>query len=125
LDALAAVLLVGNLTMGRSFAHLGIPPFYVDELSLALFLLARIGTWPAEWLGAMMRPGPLTALTWLITLSGVYGLVQCARGIDAGYDRTVALQDLLFHFYPLFIFVGLWVGASHRDFMVRLLLPLA
>jgi hypothetical protein len=125
LDALAATLLVGNLTLGRSFAHIGVPPVYVDELSLALFLLARIGSWPAEWLGAMMRPGPLTALTWLITLSGIYGLIQCARGIDAGYDRKAALQDLLFHFYPLFVFVGLWVGASHRDFMVRLLPPLA
>jgi O-antigen ligase len=125
LDALAAILLVGNLTMGRSFAHLGVPPLYVNELSLALFLLARIGSWPAEWLGAMMRPGPLTALTWSITLSGIYGLIQCARGIDAGYDRTVALQDLLFHFYPLFIFLGLWVSAGHKDFLARILLPLA
>jgi hypothetical protein len=125
LDALAATLLVGNLTMGRSFAHLGVPPFYVNELSLALFLLARIGTLPAEWLGAMMRPGPLMALTWLITLSGIYGLVQWARGIDAGHDRLLASQELLFHFYPLFVFLGLWVSARHRDFMAKLILPLA
>jgi hypothetical protein len=125
LDAVAAILLVGNLTMGRSFAHLGIPPFYVDELALALLVLARIGSWPAEWLGAMMRSGPLTGLTWLITISAIYGLIQCGRGIDAGYDRTVALQDLMFHFYPLFIFLGLWVSSHHSDFVARIMVPLA
>lgn len=125
LDWLALLLLVGNLSMGRSFAHLGIPPLYIGEASLALFLLVRWRQLLAAWVTALVRPELLTVLVWLLFLSGLYGLIQCYRGIDAGHDRMAAVQNLTFHLYPLFLFVGLDVGMRHKDFTSRMIRPLA
>jgi hypothetical protein len=125
LDGLLVLLLVGNLCLGRSFAHFGVAPLFVGEVSLGLFLLARWRSLLAVWVASLMRPERLTTVVWLLTLGGTYGLVQCWRGFDAGYDRTVALQDLLLHGYPLFLFLGLSVGVRHRDLLVKLVLPVA
>ena len=64
-------------------------------------------------------------MTWLLAFSGVYGAAQCLRGIDAGYDRTLALADATFHLYPLFFFLGLDVGVRRPEFFRRLILLLA
>lgn len=125
LDLLAVVLVVGNLSLGRSFAHLGVPPLYIGEASLAFYLLLRWRLLLTTWMGALVRPEPLTALIWLLTLSGIYGLIQCYRGIDAGHDRMSALQNVTFHIYPLFLFFGLETGMRHRDFTLRLVRLLA
>jgi len=122
---LAVILVVGNLSLGRSFAHFGIAPVYIGELSLAIFLLLRWRNLLATWVGALMRPEPLTAWTWLLVLSLGYGAAQCWRGMDAGYERKIALQTFMFHLYPLFLFFGLWVGVREEDFSTGLIRLLA
>lgn len=125
LDWLAVLLVVGNLSMGRSFAHLGIPPLYIGEVSLAVFLLVRWRELLATWVGALIRTQSLTVLVWLLFLSGIYGLIQCYCGIDAGHDRISVLQTATFHVYPLFLFLGLEIGIRHRNVTPRLLRWLA
>ena len=111
--------------MGRSFAHLGVPPLYIGEAGLALFLVAR-GRWLLGlWLKALVIPSPLSGLVWALFVSGLYGLLQFLRGVDHGYDRMAALQNLAFHAYPLFLFLGLWVGRRHPNSMPRLIRLLA
>jgi hypothetical protein len=125
MDLLAVVLIVGNLSSGRSFAHLGIRPLYIGELSLVIFMLLRWRALLATWITALMRPEPLTGLIWLLTLAGVYGLFACLRGIDAGNERMPALLTFMFNIYPVFLFYGLWVGLRHRDILPRLIRALA
>jgi hypothetical protein len=38
---IAGFLLAGYLAMGRSFAYLGIPPFFIGEIVLGTFLLLK------------------------------------------------------------------------------------
>ncbi len=124
-DALVAILVLGYLSMTRSFAHVGYAPIYVGEASLVAFLLARQGitVWP--WLDAMFRPRFFSGVAWYIFLSIGYGLIQCIRGLAYGYGVTGALQTFVFHLYPLFLFVGIGVGVRHPDLLRRLIRVLA
>ncbi|MBI3466083.1 MAG: O-antigen ligase family protein [Planctomycetes bacterium] len=117
LDWLVAVLLLGYVALGRSFAHVGISPIYVGEVALVTFTVSRSQPILARWLTALRYTQPLTPFAWFLYLSLAYGALQCFRGVIIGHDRLVALQNTVFHVYPLFLFPGVWVVHRHPSFL--------
>jgi O-Antigen ligase len=115
------VLLLGYLSMSRSFAYLGFPPLklFIGELTLGAFVLVHPGKILSRWVTALVRPSPLSGVAWGFFLVAVYGLFEVLRGLDLGYRPVTALQNLAFNYYPLYIFLGLWVGMRQPALLLR------
>jgi hypothetical protein len=124
-DALVVVLVMGYLSMTRSFAHVGYSPVYVGEVSLLALLLARSGGIAGRWLSAMFCPSLLSGVAWCAFFSVGYGLMQCLRGIAYGYGSTAVMQSFVFHLYPFFLFAGFEAGMRHAELLPRLIRALA
>lgn len=122
-------LILGYLLMGRSFAYLGLPSLklFVGEIGLGAFALLRPDRLFRPWTSWSLGRGPLPLvfLSWALTLFLLYGVWQLLRGILLlGYEPTLALQNFVFNFYPLYLFLGLWIGMAKPDCLrsvVRLL----
>ncbi len=125
LVVLTAVLLLGYLSLSRSFAHIGIGPLFIGEMVLAWFLLTQPRTVISLGVSSLSRSTPLTGFAWCLFASGVYGLVQCLRGILVSGYPMVAVQNFVFHVYPLFLFLGMWVGRRNPHFLRRTLFGIA
>jgi hypothetical protein len=124
---ISAFLVVGYLSMSRSFAYLGLPwiSLYVGEISLLAFLLWGPRTKYGSWLRTVRRIRRLGRFEWLLLLLLCYGGVQALRGILAGYPTFAALRDTAFNYYPLFVFLGIWVGVQDKKFLRRTVRALA
>src|SRR5438270_907932 len=98
-----AGLLIGYAFFGRTFAYLGVPPFYVGEAVLGLGLLSLI---PA---GRRLEVGKLE---WLVIAFAVFGAVRTAPYLGTyGID---ALRDAVVWGYALFAFaIANAVEAEH------------
>jgi hypothetical protein len=118
---LAAALMLGYLCMGRSFSYLGIPPLsiFVGEVVLAWFLLfgPRLGEW--RWLSIARKLPRLKKFHRLLYLLLAYGAFQIVHGIYAGYSPLTAIRDFAFDYYPLYFFLGLWVGLHQPQGLPR------
>jgi len=124
-NALVAFLVLGNLSMTRSFAHIGYAPVYVGEASLLALLLSQRGAVVWSWFNATFRPNLLSGVAWCLFISAGYGLMESIRGIAYGYGCTAVLQNVVLHVYPLFFFVGVGVGVRNAEFLPRLIRALA
>lgn len=125
LDLLVAFLVVGYLTMSRSFAHWGVGPVYIGEIALALILIGRPQSLVGGWLKSIVRPHTFSPLAWCLFISLGYGVVQAARGLLLGHNKLVTLQTVVFHVYPFLFFVGAWVGARRPAALEQTLRGLA
>ena len=118
---IAGFLLLGYLTMGRSFAYLGIPPIFIGEIVLAAFLLLKpriaLGTWAAS----LLRPSPLNGLGLALLAFMAYGLWQVGRGILGGSPVVHTLKFFTFNYYALYLFMGIWIGLHVPDFLPKLI----
>lgn len=114
------LMLLGS-SLGRSFYYLGFPPakIFIGDVVLGLFFVLRPKESLVAWTRFLVRPGVFGAFSWIILLSLYYGLFQVIRGIYAGYPAVVALENLVFNVYPLYFFLGLWVGAENPDLYRR------
>lgn len=123
----AAFLIMGYLTMGRAFAYLGLPWFslYIGEMFLAAFLLIGPRTKQGLWLHIVGRVRRLRRFERLILLLLCYGVLEALHGILWGYPPFTAARDMAFNYYPLFIFLGIWVGLRNRSFLQRVVRALA
>lgn len=121
------VLIVGYLSMTRSFAYLGIPwiSLYIGEISLGAFLLFGPRAKQGLWFNLMQRAKRLRRFQCLLLLLLFYGAFEAFHGIVAGYPVFTALRDTAFNYYPLFLFLGVWVGLRDRNFLRRALRALA
>lgn len=131
-SAVIMVLIVGYLTMTRSFAYLGMPtlgipvPVYLGELVLVLFLILKPGVSVSRWFGGLVRKTPISAVCWFMYLFILFGIFEVARGLLLdGNDWIIALQNLVFNYYALFFFLGLWIGELYPDFLRRCIRILA
>lgn len=115
---LVLALLLGYLTMSRSFSYVGIGPLYVGEIALGMLLVAHKGSLARQWLSSLIRGPALSGLAWSLYAFMGYGMVQCLRGIS-NYDTLHAVQCVVFHVYALFFFAGLWVGRRHPSFLPK------
>ncbi len=120
-------LLLGYLSMGRSFAYLGIPPLriFIGEMVLGAFLFQHPRAIVGKWAGALMSASPLSGLAWAIYLFVGYGIFQLLRGIILGYPPLTAIQCFVFNIYPLYFFIGLWIGHQHTWFLDKIIYLLA
>jgi len=122
---IAGFLLLGYLTMGRSFAYLGIPPIFIGEVVLAAFLLLKpriaLGTWAAS----LLRPSPLNGLGLALLAFMAYGLWQVGRGILGGSPVVHTLKFFTFNYYTLYLFMGIWIGLHSPDFLPKLIRVIA
>lgn len=123
----AVFLMVGYLCMTRSFAYLGIPwiSFYLGEMTLAAFLFFGPRTKKGHWLRVAWHTPRLQRFGRLLLLLLCYGAFEALRGILSGYPAFTAARDTAFNYYPLFLFLGIWVGVRDRDFLRRVARALA
>jgi hypothetical protein len=98
---IAGFLLLGYLTMGRSFAYLGIPPIFIGEIVLAAFLLLKPRIALGTWVASLLRPSPLNGLGLTLLAFMAYGLWQVGRGVLGGYPVLHTLKFFTFNYYTL------------------------
>jgi len=117
----AVFLIVGYLSMTRSFAYLGLPwiSLYLGEMTLAAFLFFGPRTEQGPWLRVARHVRRLRRFEWLLLLLLCHGALEALRGILSGYPAFTAARDTAFNYYPLFLFLGIWVGLRDRDFLRR------
>jgi hypothetical protein len=118
------VVIGGYMTFQRPFAYLGIPglPLFIGELLLVAFFVFRSEHAGHRLVDSLLRPGPLGAVAWSITLLIIYGLMLAVRGEIAGFPRQLVAQELAFNVYPLYVFLGLWLGERDPRLLERFLL---
>jgi O-Antigen ligase len=116
---IAGFLIVGYLCMSRSFAYLGIPPWdlFVGEIVLMYFLFFGPRTANGRWLWLAAKAPSLRDLTRSFLVLLAYGIFQVLRGMYKGNPPLTAARDLAFNYYPLYLFLGLWVGLQSRNFL--------
>lgn len=124
---IAAILAIGYLCFGRSFAYLGLPWFsiYIGEITLAAFLLFGPKTNQGRWLQIAQRARQLKRLEWLLILLLLYGGFEAVRGFLAGHSAFVAARDAAFNYYPLYLFAGIWAGLADRNLLRKMVRALA
>jgi hypothetical protein len=119
-DWLVVFLILGYLSMSRSFAYLGVRPFFIGEVALAIFLISTPGAVFRPGLGSLLQRTPLSGFCYCLYLSLVFGALQCLRGFVLGHHSLITVQTTVFHTYALYFFVGLWVGRRHADFLPKI-----
>jgi hypothetical protein len=114
---------MGYLCLSRAFAYLGVPAWkiFISEAVLAMFLIAgpefNLGAWP--WVA--LRLPVMKRFLIVYGLFFGYGILQVIHGILAGNPLFTALRDLTFHYYPIYLFLGLWAGLLCPDLLPKLL----
>jgi hypothetical protein len=119
---IAGFLLVGYLCMSRSFAYLGVAPLYIGELVLGAFLLLKPRVALGTWAASLLRASPLNEFGLALLVFLAYGMWQVGRGIIGGSPIFYTLKFLVFNYYPLYIFLGIWIGLrvpEHLPKMIR------
>src|SRR5271170_5894623 len=114
-------LLVGLSLTGRSFSYLGIPPakLFIGDLTLAAFIFLRPRQLFDPWIKALTKGGGLGPLAWILLISISYGIFQVIRGVLLGFSPMIAVENLVFNVYPLYLFLGLWLGKRRPDLLLR------
>ena len=100
---------------GRAFYYLGFPPakIFIGDIVLFLFFFLRPRALCDRWMNALTTDSVFGPFSWLLLLSILYGMFEVIYGLFSGYPPLTALQNLVFNIYPVYFFLGLWVGAQH------------
>lgn len=100
---------------GRAFYYLGFPPakIFIGDIVLFLFCLLRPRALCDRWMSALTTGGAFGPLAWSLLLSILYGIFEVLYGVFSGYSPLTALQNLVFNIYPVYFFLGLWIGTEH------------
>jgi hypothetical protein len=116
------VLIVGYLSLGRSFAYLGIHALklFIGDAALAGFLILKPGIVIEPWLAGLISLQPFGLVAWTLLAFISYGLVLFARGLSLGYPPVHALENLTINIYPLYLYIGLYVESRHPGFLQKL-----
>jgi hypothetical protein len=113
--------LVGYSLTARSFSYLGIPPakVFIGDLTLAAFIFLRPRQIFDTWIKALTKGGPLGPLAWILLVSISYGIFQVLRGVLFGFPPLTAIMNLVFNVYPLYLFLGIWLGKRRPELLLR------
>jgi hypothetical protein len=117
---ISGFLVVGYLCMNRSFAYLGIPPFFIGEIVLGAFLLLKPRVALGTWAASLLRASPLNGLGLALLAFVAYGVWQVGRGVFGGSDPLYTLMYFVFNYYALYLFLGIWIGLQVPDFLPKL-----
>jgi hypothetical protein len=114
LDAWTKVVLfvlIGSMFVGKASV-------YVELAFGGLLLVSTRLLWD-PWYNALTRPQDrLNGIGWPLLISLIYGFGQVIYGHLQGHSTLTAFQILLFNIYPVYLFLGIWVGFRHPG-MVR------
>lgn len=115
-------LLVGS-AYGRTFYYLGVPAakVFIGEITLALFMILRPRVLTEQWFRSLTHRGIFSPFAWILLFSILYGLLEIGLGLHSGYSPLIALQNFVFNLYPVYIFLGLWIGAEHPTMLQKVI----
>jgi hypothetical protein len=122
---ISGLLVVGYLSMSKSFAYLGIPPFFIGEIVLATFVLLKPRVVLGTWAASLLRASPLNALGLALLAFMAYGVWQVGRGALGGSDLIYTLKFFIFNYYTLYLFLGIWIGLQAPECLPKLVRSLA
>jgi ABC-type glycerol-3-phosphate transport system permease component len=105
------LVLIGTMFIGKASV-------YVELAFGGFFLLSSRLLWDPWYNALTRRQRGLDWIGWPLLISLLYGFGQVIYGSLQGYSLVTALQILLFNIYPVYLFLGIWVGFRHPD-MVR------
>jgi hypothetical protein len=121
----AGLLVVGYLSMTRSFAYIGIPPLFIGEIVLGAFMLLKPRVALGTWATSLLRGSPLNALGVALLVFMLYGVWQVGRGVSGGYSLIYTLKFFVFNYYSIYLLFGIWIGLQCHDFLPKLIRVLA
>ena len=96
------------------------PPLFIGEIVLGGFLLVKPRVALGTWMASLMRSSPLNALGLSLFVFMAYGICQVGRGVLNGYPLVYTLKFFTFNYYPLYLFMGIWIGLHAPEFMPRM-----
>lgn len=110
----AFFMMIGSF-WGRAFYYIGIPPakIFIGEIVLVLFFFLRTRVLCDRWMKALTTDDFLGPFAWSLLLSILYGMFEVIYGLFCGYPLLTALENMVFNIYPVYFFLGLWVGSEH------------
>lgn len=114
---LLAVMILGNLTSTRRFAHLGVSPVYIGEIALGTVLFWQFRIYAIRWIQPLVSRHVLSGVSWAILTSILFGFLHVLRGLLTHEASVAALSCFAFHLYPLFFFLGVEVGIRRPEFL--------
>jgi hypothetical protein len=120
---IACLLIIGYLSMSRSFAYLGVPAWklFISEVVFALLLLFGPKILSRRWLSVVLKLPAMGRFHCWYGLFLAYGIAEVFLGIHAGYPPLTVIRDLAFNYYPLYFFLGLWAGLVRPDLLPRVI----
>ena len=59
----------------------------------------------------------LNAWSWVLLVSLLCGFAELGYGVMLGYPLLTAMQILVFNLCPVYVFLGVWIGARHPGIM--------
>jgi hypothetical protein len=126
------LLILGYLSMTRSFAYFGLPslgvplPVYIGEIVFVVFLFRKADVGVGRWFAGLATRTPISGICWALYFFVLYGAFEVVRGVVLeGHDAIVALQNFVFNYYALFFFLGLWIGQLQPELLRRCIRALA
>ncbi len=116
------VMLLGS-SFGKTFYYLGVPSakIFIGDITLGLFILFCPRELAGRWFRAVTQGGVLSPFGWVLLFSILYGLTEVLYGLNVGYPLLTALQNLVFNLYPVYLFLGLWVGSAHPTLLQKII----
>lgn len=114
------VFVLGYLVLSRSFAYFGIPTLniFLGEAVLLVVLICRPLQIFGRWISVLLSTRPiLSGLDLWYFAFLFYGLFSVARGIYLGYPLLDVLKNFPFNYYPLYLFIGFWVGSRNPNWL--------
>jgi hypothetical protein len=119
-SSIVGFLIVGYFCTQKAFAYLGVPPLFVGEAVLAMFLFLKPRVALGTWAASLLRQSPLNAFGLALLAFVSYGAWQAARGVIGGAPFFYTMKFFIFNYYPLYLFLGIWVGLQTPDFLPKL-----
>ena len=120
---IAAILIVGYLSLSRAFAYVGIPwwKIFIGEVVLAMLFIFGPKFNARSWPKVFLEQPVLKRVVLMYGLFLGWGIVQIGHGILSGNPPLLAVRDLTFNYYPVYFFLGLSAGLMRPDLLPKLL----
>jgi len=121
------VLLLGYLLLGRTFAYIGLLQYkiFIGEVILGAYFLFKPSKSWREWINWLLYRSYFSRLGTILFVFILYSIFQMIRCSYWGGDNTQALQNLSFNYYPLYVFLGLYIGEYYPYIIRKIFLCLA
>ena len=86
---------------------------YVGLAMGAFFLLSPRILWNRWYTALTENKDLMHSWSWALLVSLIYGLIELISGLLQGYPLLTAFEILVFNINPIYVFLGIYVGAKH------------